>query len=204
MFLVLYVRILSFGLLGLCTFPDVLDGKAVRVWTDNQSGECTLRRGSTASDDHNAIIHMTWHLAARANAGLFVHRVPTLPKIADCPSRGDYRLLNALRSVWRPPQFPCELWSPASQWLSVCVLRVVCPPCHVCFFFAVRFHWRYTFPSHMLTVHYIHVLPQPFSRCHRGRTRHSSVYVAPCSRLRRVLFLECVHHVCCRHCRDGP
>ena len=100
--------------------PDEIAGKAVRIWTDNAGGESALRKGaaSTASLDHNAIIHITWLIAARAGAGLFVHRVPTKLNLADDPSRSDYRLLQSLGATWYNPVFPVELWSPASHWLD--------------------------------------------------------------------------------------
>ena len=66
-----------FVLFGLVAFAAETANTAVRVWTDNKGGECALRRGSTVSMDHNAIIHMTWLVAARNNSGVFVERVPT-------------------------------------------------------------------------------------------------------------------------------
>ena len=97
---------------GLVTF-------AAETSTDNKAGECALRRGSTVSMDHNAIIHMTWLVAARNSSGVFVERVRTKDNIADDPSRCEYRWMHALGATWRKPRLPCELWSPLVEWSHV-------------------------------------------------------------------------------------
>ena len=104
--------------LGLSTFLAECRGRVVRVWTDHAGGEGAVRKGSSFSDDHNAIVHMTWLLAANNNIGLFINRVPTLDNIADCPSRDDTCILDALSAVRCEPWLPVELWKPTT-WLNV-------------------------------------------------------------------------------------
>ena len=104
--------------LGLSTFFAECRGRVVRVWTDNAGGEGALKKGSSFSDDHNAIVHMTWLLAAINNIGVFINRVPTLDNIADCPSRDDTCIMDALSAVRCEPWLPAELWQPTT-WLNV-------------------------------------------------------------------------------------
>ena len=64
--------------LGLSTFLAERRGRVLRVWTDNACGKGALKKDSSFSDDHNAIVHMTWLLDSVDNIGLFINRVPTL------------------------------------------------------------------------------------------------------------------------------
>ena len=104
--------------IGISTFLKDCAGKTVRLWTDNDGGLGALVRGSAGAEDHNAIVHAVWLMAAVNRIGLFVGRVSSRDNISDYPSRGDYAVLQSVGAIERAPWLPCELWSPG-DWENV-------------------------------------------------------------------------------------
>ena len=101
--------------IGIITF--LKDCKTVRLWTDNDGGLGALVRGSAGAEDHNAIVHAVWLMAAANRIGLFVGRVSSRDNISDYPAEVTTPRCNH----WVPlsvPVDPCELWSPG-DWENV-------------------------------------------------------------------------------------
>lgn len=102
---------------ALCKFADALDGRSVRVWTDNIGGEGALRSGAAKASGHNLIVHGVGLFALRKHMGLCIERVPTDDNISDLPRRESYGLMRAMGAVWAAPKLdeafrePCKLGS---------------------------------------------------------------------------------------------
>ena len=101
--------------LELSTFSMILKGRRVRIWSDNNGSEASLRKGRARSFDHNALVHCLWRKAALDQLHLWVGRVPSELNIADPPSRESYEVLQALQAEPVPPVldacFTCpEAW----------------------------------------------------------------------------------------------
>ena len=98
--------------LGLSTFETLLQGRRVRIWSDNVGGEAAMRKGSAKEFDHNCIVHCIWLRAAAHKMALLIERVASKLNIADLPSREDYRVLEEMGAVWRRPFLDEPFWRP--------------------------------------------------------------------------------------------
>ena len=108
--------------LGLSTFGDYCRDRKVHVWSDNCGSECAVRKGSAAAWDHTCIVHAIWVKAAALGCHLRVDRVPTKVNIADQPSRGYYKLLEAVQAVRVRPCLDECFWKE-SAWDVVGLMR---------------------------------------------------------------------------------
>ena len=82
------------------------------IWTDNESGEGALAKGSAKASDHNLLSHATWMLAAQLGLSIWFERVPTKLNVADLPSRDDFGLLVQLGAEWKEPVVPPGIHQP--------------------------------------------------------------------------------------------
>ena len=104
--------------LALDTFADKIQGKRVRVWSDNIGSEAAVRKGTAKAFDHGCIAHCIWPAAAELGIEMRVDRVPTASNIADLPSRREYSWLEEMSAVWSKPVLRRSFWDPAS-WESL-------------------------------------------------------------------------------------
>ena len=104
--------------LALCSFDIFIHGRRVRVWSDNTGAEAATRRGCAKAFDHNCIIHGLWTLVLNLHVDLQLERVPTKDNIADCPSRGDFVLLESIGAEYVKPKLRRVFYDPCA-WESV-------------------------------------------------------------------------------------
>ena len=97
--------------LGLCTFADEAAGHKLRVWSDNKGAEYSTARGSTKAWDHSHVVHAILVKAAMLRAHMVADRVPTKENLSDLPSREEYCLLDAMKSVFVTPLLDEMLWT---------------------------------------------------------------------------------------------
>ena len=102
---------------GLCSFENDLRDRRIVVHCDNTGSEveayflrafvcvclsclqAALRKGTARSFDHAQLVHEQWLHAAKSRMHLHVVRVPTEFNIADCPSREDFAILEAMGAI---------------------------------------------------------------------------------------------------------
>ena len=100
--------------LGLSTWPHLLAGRKLKIWSDNVGAEKATSKGSSRAWDHSCIIHCMWTFFALHGIEVWIERVPTESNLADLPSREEFALLDKLhihKSV--PLLLPC-FENPAS------------------------------------------------------------------------------------------
>ena len=101
---------------GLSTFADELRGRKVLVFSDNTGAEAASKRGSAKCLDHCRLIHEIWSHCWANSIHIWIERVASKDNISDLPSREEYRLLEELGGVWRPPQIATLYIDPLSEF----------------------------------------------------------------------------------------
>ena len=100
-------------MLGLETFKEQIDGKLLRIWTDNAGGEHVLRQGSSKTNDYNALVHLFWLKCAQLSIEVEARRRPTKDNIADGPTRPtksvNCKILTEMQALEIKPKLPSEL-----------------------------------------------------------------------------------------------
>ena len=86
-------------LYGLEAFADLIRGRTLRIWTDNEGCRGSITAGGARSDDHNAIIHRIWCFCFENCVNPWCSRVPTDDNISDGPTRGDFSVVRALGCI---------------------------------------------------------------------------------------------------------
>ena len=84
------------ALLAYTTFPDLLRGKHVVHWIDNESAVYSLVKGYSGAPDSARIVNLYHSEVARLRVTPWLEYVHTDDNIADLPSRGDFGLLELL------------------------------------------------------------------------------------------------------------
>ena len=106
--------------LAVSTFPDLLRGRRVSLFSDNtgtrvrvdplplsapvrlSGAEAGMRSGSCREWDHTSLMHQIWKSALELRCFLWVLRVPSALNLSDLPSRQEYALCSRL-GVFRAP-----------------------------------------------------------------------------------------------------
>ena len=107
---------------GLSTMRHLLEGRRVRLWSDNVGAESTTRKGSSKEWDYSCLINSLWLKAAEQGIALRVDRVPSKLNISDLPSRESYSLLEAMGAEWLQPWLEDEFWDPGA-WAALSANR---------------------------------------------------------------------------------
>ena len=77
-------------------FPDVLAGKHVIHWIDNESAVYSLAKGYSGAADSARVVNLYHACVAQLGVTPWLEYVGTDDNIADLPSRGEYGLLQTL------------------------------------------------------------------------------------------------------------
>jgi hypothetical protein len=93
------------------TFEKILTGRAVRFWIDNDGGCNGLIKGGASAPDHNMLVHRFWTKNFRDSVKPWEDRVPSADNIADGPTRGEFRLLEALGAPCVFSREPSTCWT---------------------------------------------------------------------------------------------
>jgi hypothetical protein len=93
-------------LYAILNFLPLIQGKTVRVWTDNEGGKGSMSSGAARSWDHNQLVHRVWEVCYHYCVTPWFDRVPTDENIADGPTRADMLVVAALGSVLFSAQLP--------------------------------------------------------------------------------------------------
>ena len=78
------------------TFPDVLAGRHVIHWIDNESAVYSLAKGYSGAADSARVVNLYHACVAQLGVTPWLEYVGTDDNIADLPSRGEYGLLQTL------------------------------------------------------------------------------------------------------------
>ena len=79
------------------TWAQQLAGRTVMLWIDKRGAERQVIRGAAREGrDHNELVAFLWQRAYHLGVHLRVNRVASKSNIADGPSRGRWREVNAL------------------------------------------------------------------------------------------------------------
>jgi hypothetical protein len=93
-------QIMAFELLaiyyGLVAFAPLLRGRTFRVWTDNEGCRGSMSSGRARAVDHNLIVHLIWRECFRGCMSPWFSRVPSDDNVSDGPTRGEFRVADAL------------------------------------------------------------------------------------------------------------
>ena len=118
--------------LGLNSFAQMIAGRNLIIHSDNSGSEvclrsqhsrisvCScayilqvaLRRGTARAMDHAQLVHEQWLSLALLGCSVHVKRVGTHDNIADLPSREDFRILRARKTIEVHPQLSCAFECP--------------------------------------------------------------------------------------------
>jgi len=88
------------------TFGDMLTGKLVLCFVDNDGVRHSLTKGTAKAPEVRHVAGELWLECARRQVALFLARVESKANIADDPSRGDVTLLTSLGAVRREAVWP--------------------------------------------------------------------------------------------------
>ena len=84
------------AVVALTTFPDVLAGRHIIHWIDNESAVYGLAKGYSGAADSARVVNLYHTCAAQLGVTSWVEYVHTHDNIADLPSRGEFELLRSL------------------------------------------------------------------------------------------------------------
>jgi hypothetical protein len=88
------------------TFPDLVRGRLVHHFVDNDAAKSGLIKG-TSSSPHTARVLLDYHVSVvELQCDPWVGFVYSKDNLADPPSRGDFVLMQWLGAVHRPMRFP--------------------------------------------------------------------------------------------------
>jgi len=107
---------------GLSTFSDALEGRRVRLWSDNVGAEAATRKGASKEWDYSCLINSLWLQAAQLRVSLRVDRVPSKLNVSDLPSREQYWLLREIGASFVQPRLSEAFWKP-DAWASLSAAR---------------------------------------------------------------------------------
>ena len=77
-------------LVAMVTWQEVMAGRRIIVFVDNDAARSAVIKGSTASPASAKIVTAIWEMAVRSEMQLWIDRVPTSSNIADGPSRSQW------------------------------------------------------------------------------------------------------------------
>jgi hypothetical protein len=83
-------------LYAILNFLPLIQGRTVRIWTDNEGGRGSMTSGGAREWDHNLLVHKIWEVCFRYCVNPWFDRVPTDDNIADGPTRSDMLVVEAL------------------------------------------------------------------------------------------------------------
>ena len=88
------------------TFADLLRGRLVHHFVDNEAAKVGLIKG-TSSSPHTSLVLLDYHVATvKLQCDPWVGFVYSEDNLSDPPSRGDFRLMQTLGAMFRPMLFP--------------------------------------------------------------------------------------------------
>ena len=93
-------------LMGLHTFAELLRGRTLRIWTDNEGCRGSITSGRARANDHNFIVHRIWKFCYDNVMNPWCSRVPTDDNCADGPTRSDHSIMRALGCFLVKAQVP--------------------------------------------------------------------------------------------------
>ena len=107
---------------GFSAFEQMLEGRRVRLWSDNVGAESATRKGSSKEWDYTCLVNSLWLKAAQLRMALRVDRVPSKLNIADLLSREQYWLFEQLGATYVSPWLDDPFWEP-NAWASLSAAR---------------------------------------------------------------------------------
>ena len=72
--------------LAISTWADELQGRRVRLFSDNTVAEWSFRKGSAKCNDHGAIVHHFWSVIGQLGIDLRIDRVPSGERALRAPA----------------------------------------------------------------------------------------------------------------------
>ena len=88
------------------TFPDLLGGRLVHHFVDNDAAKAGLIKG-TSSSPHTSLVLLDYHVVVvELQCDPWVGFVYSEDNLSDPPSRGDFKLMQYLGAEYRPMRFP--------------------------------------------------------------------------------------------------
>lgn len=106
---------------ALSTWEDMLQGRQVIHFVDNDSAAANLVRGYSPKQDSYQLVGEYWTLAARAGTDLYIDRVESKSNLADGPNRLEFSLMRCMGANKCTPRVRFIFsWGPFSQprWLG--------------------------------------------------------------------------------------
>jgi len=88
------------------TFPDLLAGRFVHHFVDNNNAISSLVGGYSSAPDSCALVHAYYVAQVSLRQRTWFSFVYSEDNIADLPSRGDFRMLRSMGGTWRDCVLP--------------------------------------------------------------------------------------------------
>ena len=88
---------------GLIVWPDLLKGRKVLLFIDNDSAAANLVKGYSPLLDSGALAGAFWILASSLKISVYIDRVESKSNPSDGPSRLDFSLMKRWRADWSEP-----------------------------------------------------------------------------------------------------
>ena len=94
------------------TWPDILAGRLVHHFIDNRAARSGLIKGSSGKADSARIINAMHVELLALRVQTWFGFVYSEDNLSDLPSRGEFRLLEALGAAWRSCKLPrVDVWA---------------------------------------------------------------------------------------------